>query len=248
MDNLKVIDVCIICLCLIVNDFVCVNDVVCKCFGVFGVVKLNKQIIQVIVGVKVELIGDEMKKVVVWGLVVVVFVDVVYVVIFVLVVKFQVVLNVVIIVELVFLIIGEVVVLDQVLDEVFVSKVVGDGVVVKFIDKIVVFLVVGIIVKIFNINYVFCLEIEKGVEIVVYMGIDIVVLNGQGFKCLVEEGVEVMVGQLVLELDLDFLNVNVCFMISLVVCSNSDDFSVLVIKVDGYVVVGKMLLYEIKSK
>lgn len=42
IDNLKVIDVCIICLCLIVVDLVCVNDVMCKCLGVFGVVKLNK--------------------------------------------------------------------------------------------------------------------------------------------------------------------------------------------------------------
>lgn len=165
----------------------------CKCLGVFGVVKLNKQIIQVIVGVKVEFIGDVMKKVVVCGLVVVVLVEVILVIV-VFVVKLQVVLNVVFIVELVLLIIGDVVVLDQVFDEVFVSKVVGDGVVVKLIDKIVVLLVVGIIVKIFNINYVFCLEIEKGVEIVVYMGIDIVVLEGKGFKCLVEEGVQVSVG------------------------------------------------------
>lgn len=59
---------------------------------------------------------------------------------------------------------------------------------VKSIDKIVVLLVVGIIVKIFNINYAFCLEIEKGAEIVVYMGIDIVALEGKGFKRLVEEG------------------------------------------------------------
>ncbi|WP_176206778.1 hypothetical protein, partial [Salmonella enterica] len=54
--------------------------------------------------------------------------------------------------------------------------------------------------------------------------------------------------QPVLELDLDFLNANARSMISPVVCSNSDDFSALVIKADGHVVAGKTPLYEIKSK
>ncbi|MDI5829896.1 pyridoxine 5'-phosphate synthase, partial [Salmonella enterica subsp. enterica serovar Kentucky] len=43
-------------------------------------------------------------------------------------------------------------------------------------------LAAGTIVKIFNTNHAFCLETEKGAEIVVHMGIDTVALNGQGFK------------------------------------------------------------------
>lgn len=42
LDNLIGIDVCIICLCLNVKDFVLVNDGVVKCLGVFGVICLNK--------------------------------------------------------------------------------------------------------------------------------------------------------------------------------------------------------------
>ncbi len=38
------------------------NDAACKRLGASGVVKLNKQTIQVIVGAKAESIGDEMKK------------------------------------------------------------------------------------------------------------------------------------------------------------------------------------------
>ncbi|EBY1057007.1 PTS N-acetyl glucosamine transporter subunit IIABC, partial [Salmonella enterica subsp. enterica serovar Stanley] len=141
-----------------------------------------------------------------------------------------------------------VVALDQVPDEAFASKAVGDGVAVKPTDKTVVSPAAGTIVKIFNTNHAFCLETEKGAEIVVHMGIDTVALNGQGFKRLVEEGAEVTAGQPVLELDLDFLNANARSMISPVVCSNSDDFSALVIKADGHVVAGKTPLYEIKSK
>ncbi|SUG67223.1 pts system, N-acetylglucosamine-specific IIABC component [Salmonella enterica subsp. enterica] len=53
---------------------------------------------------------------------------------------------------------------------------------VKPTDKTVVSPAAGTIVKIFNTNHAFCLETEKGAEIVVHMGIDTVALNGQGFK------------------------------------------------------------------
>ncbi|MCS5949737.1 hypothetical protein LNO88_07450 [Klebsiella pneumoniae subsp. pneumoniae] len=44
------------------GDSAKVNDAACKRLGASGVVKLNKQTIQVIVGAKAESIGDEMKK------------------------------------------------------------------------------------------------------------------------------------------------------------------------------------------
>ncbi len=66
-DNLKAVDACITRLRLTVNDSARVNDAACKRLGASGVVKLNKQTIQVIVGAKAESIGDEMKKVVARG-------------------------------------------------------------------------------------------------------------------------------------------------------------------------------------
>ncbi|VEA78300.1 pts system, N-acetylglucosamine-specific IIABC component [Salmonella enterica subsp. arizonae] len=225
-DNLKAIDACITRLRLTVNDSARVNDAACKRLGASGVVKLNKQTIQVIVGAKAESIGDEMKKVVARGPVAAASADAAHVAAPAPAAKPQAVPNAVTIAELVSPITGEVVALDQVPDEAFASKAVGDGVAVKPTDKTVVSPAAGTIVKIFNTNHAFCLETEKGAEIVVHMGIDTVALNGQGFKRLVEEGAEVTAGQPVLELDLDFLNANARSMISPVVCSNIDDFSV----------------------
>ncbi len=65
--NLKAIDACITRLRLTVVDSARVNDAMCKRLGASGVVKLNKQTIQVIVGAKAESIGDAMKKVVARG-------------------------------------------------------------------------------------------------------------------------------------------------------------------------------------
>ncbi|EOC1342416.1 PTS N-acetyl glucosamine transporter subunit IIABC [Cronobacter dublinensis] len=250
-DNLKAIDACITRLRLTVDDAALVSDAACKRLGASGVVKLNKQTIQVIVGAKAESIGDEMKKVVARGPVapatpatagVAPAAPVAPVV------KPQAVANAQTIAALVSPVTGEVVALDAVPDEAFASKAVGDGVAIKPTDKTVVSPAAGTIVKIFNTNHAFCLETENGAEIVVHMGIDTVALNGQGFKRLVEEGAQVTAGQPVLELDLDYLNANARSMISPVVCSNIDDFGGLIVKAQGAVVAGQSPLYEIKGK
>ncbi|MGL3815431.1 PTS N-acetyl glucosamine transporter subunit IIABC [Klebsiella pneumoniae] len=248
-DNLKAIDACITRLRLTVGDSAKVNDAACKRLGASGVVKLNKQTIQVIVGAKAESIGDEMKKVVTRGPVAAAAAAPAgNVATAAPAAKPQAVANAKTVESLVSPITGDVVALDQVPDEAFASKAVGDGIAVKPTSNIVVAPAAGTVVKIFNTNHAFCLETEKGAEIVVHMGIDTVALEGKGFKRLVEEGTDVKAGEPILEMDLDYLNANARSMISPVVCSNSDDYSALVILASGKVVAGQTPLYEIKGK
>lgn len=248
-DNLKAIDACITRLRLTVGDSAKVNDAACKRLGASGVVKLNKQTIQVIVGAKAESIGDEMKKVVTRGPVAAAAAAPAgNVATAAPAAKPQAVANAKTVESLVSPITGDVVALEQVPDEAFASKGVGDGIAVKPTSNIVVAPAAGTVVKIFNTNHAFCLETNNGAEIVVHMGIDTVALEGKGFKRLVEEGTDVKAGEPILEMDLDFLNANARSMISPVVCSNSDDYSALVILASGKVVAGQTPLYEIKGK
>ncbi|HBW7902034.1 TPA: PTS N-acetyl glucosamine transporter subunit IIABC [Klebsiella pneumoniae] len=248
-DNLKAIDACITRLRLTVGDSAKVNDAACKRLGASGVVKLNKQTIQVIVGAKAESIGDEMKKVVTRGPVAAAAAAPAgNVATAAPAAKPQAVENAKTVESLVSPITGDVVALEQVPDEAFASKAVGDGIAVKPTSNIVVAPAAGTVVKIFNTNHAFCLETNNGAEIVVHMGIDTVALEGKGFKRLVEEGTDVKAGEPILEMDLDFLNANARSMISPVVCSNSDDYSALVILASGKVVAGQTPLYEIKGK
>jgi PTS system N-acetylglucosamine-specific IIC component len=134
-----------------------VNDAACKRLGASGVVKLNKQTIQVIVGAKAESIGDEMKKVVTRGPVAAAAaapagkppqrqrLN-------------RRVANAKTVESLVSPITGDVVALEQVPDEAFASKAVGDGVAVKPTSNIVGAPAAGTVVKIFNTNHAFCLE------------------------------------------------------------------------------------------
>ena len=242
-DNLTGIDACITRLRLNVKDSSLVNEALAKRLGASGVIRLNKTSVQIIVGFVAEKIANAMKTTGPVSAAEATAAPAAPAA-----AKPQAVPNAVTIAALVSPVTGDVVAIEQVPDEAFASKAVGDGVAVKPTDKTVVSPAAGTIVKIFNTNHAFCLETEKGAEIVVHMGIDTVALNGQGFTRLVEEGAEVVAGQPILEMDLDFLNANARSMISPVVCSNIDDFSGLVIQAKGQVVAGQTPLYEIKGK
>ena len=244
--NLTSIDACITRLRLNVNDSAQVNEGVAKRLGASGVIRLNKQSVQIIVGTQAESIASAMKKVLTKGPVAAaatssapVEPDV----------KPQAVLNSEkrVIATLLAPVTGEVVALDDVPDEAFASKAVGDGLAIKPSDKWVVAPIDGTLVKIFNTNHAFCLETDNGVEIVVHMGLDTVALEGKGFTRLVEEGATVVAGQPVLEMDLEFLNTNARSMVSPVVVSNSDDFAGLTLLARGQVVAGETPLYEVKG-
>ncbi|WP_274864432.1 N-acetylglucosamine-specific PTS transporter subunit IIBC [Serratia marcescens] len=243
-DNLTGIDACITRLRLNVKDSALVNDALAKRLGASGVIRLNKQSVQVIVGTRAELIASAMRNVIAAGPVAAAPAAAPAAE-----AKPQAVPNApkAAFETLVAPVTGEVVALDQVPDEAFASKAVGDGLAIRPTDSIVVAPADGTVVKIFNTNHAFCLETDKGAEIVVHMGIDTVALEGQGFKRLVEEGAEVKAGQPILELDLDYLNANARSMISPVVVSNSDDYAGLAALASGSVVAGQTKLYEIQK-
>ncbi|WP_432368680.1 N-acetylglucosamine-specific PTS transporter subunit IIBC [Pantoea allii] len=248
-ENLTAIDACITRLRLNVKDASQVNEGVAKRLGASGVIRLNKQSVQIIVGTQAESIAMAMKKVLVKGPVAAAAASSASAPAATSDVKPQAVLNSEkrVIATLVAPVSGEVVLLDAVPDDAFASKAVGDGVAIKPSDKRVVAPIAGTVVKIFNTNHAFCLESENGVEIVVHMGLDTVALGGKGFTRLVEEGAQVTAGQPVLEMDLDYLNANARSMISPVVVSNIEDFSGLTLLTQGQVVAGETPLYEIKG-
>jgi PTS system N-acetylglucosamine-specific IIC component len=245
-DNLTGIDACITRLRLNVKDSALVNDAVAKRLGASGVIRLNKQSVQVIVGTRAELIASAMRNIVAAGPVAATAAPAAVAAAE---VKPQAVPNApkASFQVLVAPVTGDVVALDQVPDEAFASKAVGDGVAIRPTDKTVVAPADGTVVKIFNTNHAFCLETDKGAEIVVHMGIDTVALNGQGFKRLVEEGAEVKAGQPILEMDLEYLNANARSMISPVVVSNADDYAGLTALATGHVVAGQTKLFEIQK-
>ncbi|WP_205960851.1 N-acetylglucosamine-specific PTS transporter subunit IIBC [Mixta theicola] len=245
-DNLTHIDACITRLRLNVKDSAALNENLAKRLGASGVIRLNKQSVQIIVGTQAELIASAMKNVLAKGPVAA-SANVAPTIAAAPAAKATPATAQQTIATLLAPVSGEIVPIDQVPDEAFASKAVGDGLAIKPTGKTVVAPIAGTLVKIFNTNHAFCLETANGVEIVVHMGLDTVALAGKGFTRLVEEGATVNAGQPVLEMDLDFLNANARSMISPVVVSNIDDFAGLKLLATGTVVAGESKLYEIQK-
>lgn len=243
-DNLTHIDACITRLRLNVKNADVVNDSVIKRLGASALIRLNKQSIQIIVGTRAEIIASAMRNALAQGPIAAVDTPVAPIS------TRQSGQSAVTekkpsqpLLTLVSPISGEVVPLDQVPDEAFASKTVGDGVAIRPTDNIVVAPALGTLVKVFNTNHAFCLETDEGVEIVVHMGIDTVALKGQGFTRLTDEGTTVKAGQPILKMDLAYLNSHAHSMISPVVISNIEEYSGLSQCAAGQVIAGQTPLF-----
>ncbi|MDX8000674.1 PTS N-acetyl glucosamine transporter subunit IIABC [Xenorhabdus sp. Reich] len=223
-DNLTGIDSCITRLRLSVKDSGVVNERAVRSLGASGVIRLNKQSVQIIVGTRAELIAETMKEVMVKGTVVEAMTEIPQSEEDVLAEekskqKSESILT------LIAPVTGELVKLEDVPDEAFSSKLVGDGIAIKPTSDTVFSPISGTVVKVFDTNHAVCIEAENGVEVIVHIGIDTVSLNGKGFERLIEEGVKVKAGEPILKLDLDYLNAHAKSMISPIVISNIDDYS-----------------------
>ncbi|WGL93845.1 N-acetylglucosamine-specific PTS transporter subunit IIBC [Arsenophonus nasoniae] len=242
-DNLTVIDACITRLRLGVKTVDIVNDDLVKKLGASGIIRLNKHNVQIIVGMRAEMIAEAMKKIAAR--------EVVAPSNFVekdnrqFAVKAK---NKPVgqtILTLVAPVSGEIYSLDEVPDEAFSSRIVGDGLAIKPTNGEVLAPVAGRIIKIFATNHAFCIETNEGVEVIVHMGIDTVALKGQGCERLVAENSVVKVGQPILKLDLPYLEQHAKSMISPIIISNIDDYQGLTIVATGEVIAGITPIYDI---
>lgn len=100
---------------------------------------------------------------------------------------------------------GEVIPLSEVPDQVFSGGTMGDG--VGFIPRQseIVAPFHGKVKALFPTKHAIGIESTDGVELLIHIGIDTVKLNGEGFESFVKVGDEVAEGQLLMKVDLEYL-------------------------------------------
>ena len=100
---------------------------------------------------------------------------------------------------------GEVVSIESVNDDVFSQKMVGDGVAIKPSSNLFTAPLDGVVSKIFSTNHAYSIKSDKGLEVMVHIGLETVALDGQGFTRKAEEGQSVKVGDVIIEADLTYI-------------------------------------------
>jgi glucose-specific phosphotransferase system IIA component len=112
---------------------------------------------------------------------------------------------------------GRIVSLDEVNDEVFSERVMGDGVAVMPQSSEVVAPVAGRLEKLFDGGHGFAIETPNGVQVLVHIGLETVHLRGEGFEAHAVQGDEVDVGDLIVTVDLSRMSEKGVDMVSPVV-------------------------------
>lgn len=120
---------------------------------------------------------------------------------------------------------GEIVALEEVPDEVFSEKLLGDGFAIKPYKNKVYSPVDGAIKFLFPSNHALAIETEEGLEILIHIGIDTVNLNGEGFKVYIKEKEKIKKGQLLVSYDKEFLGREAKSLISPIVITNLKESS-----------------------
>lgn len=101
---------------------------------------------------------------------------------------------------------GEVVDVTEVPDPTFSEKMMGDGIAFKPSDGAVVAPVAGEVVNLFPTKHAIGIKSKAGVEYLIHIGLDTVMLDGEGFTAHVSQGDKVEVGDPLVTFDLDFVS------------------------------------------
>ncbi|HHY0050253.1 glucose PTS transporter subunit IIA [Clostridioides difficile] len=96
---------------------------------------------------------------------------------------------------------GKIVALENVLDETFSKKMLGDGFAIDIIDGKIVSPISGKLETVFSSGHAFGIKGTNG-EVLIHVGIDTVELNGDGFDVVVKQGDMVKQGDVLVNVDL----------------------------------------------
>lgn len=119
---------------------------------------------------------------------------------------------------------GDLVKIEDVPDDTFAQKFLGDGIAIKPTSGVITSPVNGKIAQLFKTKHAIGLVTDSGIEILIHIGIDTVKLEGKGFEAFVSQGDEVKIGDKLLEFDIDYISKEAKSIITPVIITNIGDF------------------------
>ncbi|MBM7642947.1 beta-glucoside-specific PTS transporter subunit IIABC [Streptococcus loxodontisalivarius] len=142
--------------------------------------------------------------------------------------------------------IGQIVPLNEVPDEVFASGAMGKGIAVDPTDGVIVAPAKAEVTLVFPTKHAIGLRTENGAELLIHVGMDTVSLAGKGFKSYVEVGDKVEAGQKLLEFDLNTIREAGLPVITPVIVTNTDQFEDVLTTQERLIDAGDYLLTAVK--
>lgn len=125
---------------------------------------------------------------------------------------------------------GKEIALKDVDDEVFASGVTGKGIAIIPENNTVLSPADGTVSVLFPSKHAVGITTKEGIEILVHIGLNTVMLDGEGFTAFVKQGDQIKKGQKLLEFDKDFITNKGCSLQSPLIITNADQFKDILIE------------------
>lgn len=119
---------------------------------------------------------------------------------------------------------GEIIDLDNVPDETFKTRILGDGAAIIPNSDTLCASDNGTVLSVSDTKHAIVLEYSSGIEVLMHIGIDTVELNGNGFTALVNSGDKVKIGDKLIKIDLDYIKSRGYSVITPIIITNTDEF------------------------
>ncbi|WP_238906399.1 PTS glucose transporter subunit IIA [Clostridium sp. YIM B02506] len=115
---------------------------------------------------------------------------------------------------------GKIVNLENVPDEMFSKKMLGDGAAIEIDDDIIHAPQDGVIRALFPTKHAFVLETKERIQILVHIGLDTVSLEGKGFEAIVDIDSKVKAGDPIIKVDRSLIKSKGFNLITMVIITN----------------------------
>lgn len=143
---------------------------------------------------------------------------------------------------------GKTIDITTVPDAVFAEKMAGDGLAIDPTGDTIVAPADGELTMLFGTKHAFGMTLDKGVQILVHIGLDTVSLNGEGFTALKNQGDMVKKGDPIVKIDRDFIQSKGLSLITPVIFTDMDILKSFEAQVGIDVVAGETAILTYKAK
>lgn len=143
---------------------------------------------------------------------------------------------------------GKTVDITTVPDAVFAEKMAGDGLAINPTGDTVVAPADGELTMLFGTKHAFGMTLDKGVQILVHIGLDTVSLNGEGFTALKNQGDRVKKGEPIVKIDRELIQGKGLSLITPVIFTDMDVLKSFEAQLGIDVIAGETTVLTYKAK
>ena len=118
---------------------------------------------------------------------------------------------------------GSMISIEEVPDLVFSEKMIGEGFAMIPTSNVVCAPIGGILFQVADASHAFEIRTEDGLEVLIHVGLDTVILNGEGFETHLKKGMTVKQGDTLVKFDKEYLLSHGCRLFIPVIVINGEN-------------------------